>query len=220
MARPPNAPNSPKTWQPPASAGGVVLRHQPTHKVRQYLLPVPAVPQVIAKVIRSSAVTQPFAAQQHKIRILTQKLHDQRQKVAASREKIALLEERKEHGLRDIRETRQAETANTLAALERKMRNRLQKEKAVAEAAWKERTELESELKRQALRERFEARDLSDDVSAPAVKRRKVLLGDDNDEHGHRHDKEEGEKEVVEEEERTAEHMVLPLAMPVRCSRN
>ena len=153
MGRPPNVScNSPtRPWAPPVNLALLrgTLTSQ-TNKVRQFLLPIPAVPAATAKAIRNTlaGTVQPFSAQQNRIRVLTAKLQDQRDKAAASQNRIAELETLKEQGLRDIRETRQHETANTVAALERKLRNRYTKESAAAQAVWKEQLNEECAAKR------------------------------------------------------------------------
>ena len=160
MGRPPNVPcNSPaRPWAPPLYLAGGLLRGTVTphaNKVRQFVLPIPPVPTATAKGIRESlaGTFQPFAAQQSRIRSLTSKVMDQRAKAAASQKRIVELEDEKEQGLRDIRETRRQETADIVAVVERKLRNRYNKETAVAQALWKEKLENECEAKRKAWRE-------------------------------------------------------------------
>jgi hypothetical protein len=157
MGRPPNVPcHSPsRPWAPPLHIAGGILRGTVTphsNKVRQFVLPIPPVPAATSKAIRASlaSTVQPFAAQQNRIRILTTKFHDQRAKAAASQKRIAELEDEKELGLRDIRETRQQETADIIAAVERKLRSRYNKEAAAAHAIWKEKLDEECEAKRKA----------------------------------------------------------------------
>ena len=162
MGRPPNAPNhqSPtRPWAPPLNlTGGSLLRGTFTphsNKVRQFVLPIPPVPTTTAKAIRESlaSTVQPFAAQQNRIRVLTSKVLDQRAKAAASQKRIVELEDEKEQGLRDIRETRQQETADIVAVVERKLRSRYHKEAAAVHAQWKENLEEECETKRKAWRQ-------------------------------------------------------------------
>ena len=162
MGRPPNAPNhqSPtRPWAPPLNlTGGSLLRGTFTphsNKVRQFVLPIPPVPTTTAKAIRESlaSTVQPFAAQQNRIRVLTSKVLDQRAKAAASQKRIVELEDEKEQGLRDIRETRQQETADIVAVVERKLRSRYNKEAAAVHAQWKENLEEECETKRKAWRQ-------------------------------------------------------------------
>ena len=119
------------------------------------MLPIPPVPTDTAKAIRESlaGTVQPFAAQQNRIRALTCKVLDHRAKAAASQKRIVELEDEKEQGLRDIRETRQRETADIVAAVERKLRSRYNKEAAAAQALWKEKLEEECDAKRKAWRE-------------------------------------------------------------------
>lgn len=163
MGRPPNAPcHSPtRPWAPPLHLAGGLLRGTLTphsNKVRQFVLPIPPVPTATAKAIRESLAgsVQPFAAQQNRIRTLTSKVLDQRAKAVASQKRITELEDEKEQGLRDIRETRQQETADIVAVVERKLRSRFNKEAAAAHAIWKENLEQECEAKRKAWRQRQE----------------------------------------------------------------
>lgn len=165
MGRPPsiagnnnNNSNSPmsRPWVPPVNMAG--LRHTATqphaNKLRQFLLPIPAVPTVTAKAIRHTlaGTSQPFAAQQHRIRSLNVKLHDQRDKAASCQQKIAALETLREQSLRDIREKRQQEAADTVAAMERKWRSRYSKDAAAAQALWQEQLDEEIAVQRQAWR--------------------------------------------------------------------
>lgn len=163
MGRPPNAPcHSPtRPWAPPLHLAGGLLRGTLTphfNKVRQFVLPIPPVPTATAKAIRESLAgsVPPFAAQQNRIRTLTGKVLDQRAKAVASQKRITELEDEKEQGLRDIRETRQQETADIVAVVERKLRSRFNKEAAAAHAIWKENLEQECEAKRKAWRQRQE----------------------------------------------------------------
>lgn len=172
MGRPPNAPNhqSPtRPWAPPLNlTGGSLLRGTFTphsNKVRQFVLPIPPVPTTTAKAIRESlaSTVQPFAAQQNRIRVLTSKVLDQRAKAAASQKRIVELEDEKEQGLRDIRETRQQETADIVAVVERKLRSRYNKEAAAVHAQWKENLEEECETKRKAWRQQQEEEELEEE---------------------------------------------------------
>lgn len=182
MGRPPNSSfscHSPTTrpWAPPVNLAGGLLRGSVTphvNKVRQFVLPIPAVPAHTAKAIRTAlaGTIQPFAAQQNRIRSLTAKLQDQREKAAASQQRKADLETLKEQGLRDIRETRQQETANIVATLERKLRIRYNKEAAAAQAVWKAQLDEECEAKRKAWRL---ARQEAVDSGEPDKKRMKLL---------------------------------------------
>lgn len=161
MGRPPNAPSHSPTrpWAPPFHMAGGLLRGTLTphaNKVRQFVLDIPPVPIDTAKAIRESlagSTVQPFAAQQNRIRALHAKVLDQRAKAAASQKRILELEDKKEQGLRDIRETRQQETADIVAVVERKLRSRYNKESVAAHDLWKENLEEECEAKRQAWRQ-------------------------------------------------------------------
>ena len=161
MGRPPNAPSHSPTrpWVPPFHMAGGLLRGTLTphaNKVRQFVLDIPPVPIDTAKAIRESlagSTVQPFAAQQNRIRALHAKVLDQRAKAAASQKRILELEDKKEQGLRDIRETRQQETADIVAVVERKLRSRYNKESVAAHDLWKENLEEECEAKRQARRQ-------------------------------------------------------------------
>lgn len=161
MGRPPNAPSHSPTrpWVPPFHMAGGLLRGTLTphaNKVRQFVLDIPPVPIDTAKAIRESlagSTVQPFAAQQNRIRALHAKVLDQRAKAAASQKRILELEDKKEQGLRDIRETRQQETADIVAVVERKLRSRYNKESVAAHDLWKENLEEECEAKRQAWRQ-------------------------------------------------------------------
>ena len=161
MGRPPNAPSHSPTrpWVPPFHMAGGLLRGTLTphaNKVRQFVLDIPPVPIDTAKAIRESlagSTVQPFAAQQNRIRALHAKVLDQRAKAAASQKRILELEDKKEQGLRDIRETRQQETADIVAVVERKLRSRYNKESVAAHDLWKEHLEEECEAKRQAWRQ-------------------------------------------------------------------
>jgi hypothetical protein len=121
---------------------------------RQYVLPIPEVPASTSQAIRQALVgsVQPFAAQQNRIRILSSKLREQREKAKACQQKIVDLEAQKEESLRDIRETRQQEAANTVAILERRLRNRYNKELAASRAAWQEQLDTDCDAKRKAWR--------------------------------------------------------------------
>ncbi len=126
------------------------------NKVRQFVLAIPPVPTDTAKAIRESlagSAVQPFAAQKNRIRALHAKVLDQRAKATASQKRILELEDKKEQGLRDIRETRQQETADIVAVVERKLRSRYNKESVAAHDMWKENLEEECEAKRQAWRQ-------------------------------------------------------------------
>ena len=177
MGRPPNFPsNSPnRQWSAPAASGSILRNTVSLHanKVRQYRFNIPAVPNAVRKAMESTlaSVKKPFAAQQNRIRILTNKLQDQRQKAVASQEKIAALETAKEEGLRDIRETRQQEMQNMVHTMEKKMRNRHSKEIAAAEQQWKEQVEEECEAKRDDFRKRAQEKSEQE----PALKRLKLL---------------------------------------------
>jgi len=177
MGRPPNFPsNSPnRQWSAPAASGSILRNTVSLHanKVRQYRFNIPAVPNAVRKAVESTlaSVKKPFAAQQNRIRVLTTKLHDQRQKAAAAQEKIAALERAKEEGLRDIRETRQQEMQNMVHTMEKKMRNRHSKEAAAAEQQWKEQMEEECEAKRDDFRKRAQEKSAQE----PALKRLKLL---------------------------------------------
>jgi uncharacterized coiled-coil protein SlyX len=157
MGRPPNAPcHSPtRPWAPPVHYAGGLLRgtlKPHANKVRQFVLPIPPIPLATFKAIRASlaGTNQPFAVQQNRIRTLTTKFHDQRNKAAASQKRITELEDEKEQGLRDIRETRQRETADIVAVVERKLRSRYEKEAAAAFDVWKVKLDEECEAKREA----------------------------------------------------------------------
>jgi chromosome segregation ATPase len=119
---------------------------------RQFVLPIPEVPASTSHAIRQALVgsVQPFAAQQNRIRILSTKLREQREKAKTCQQKIVDLEEQKEESLRDIRETRQQEAANTVAILERRLRNRYNKELTASRAAWQQQLEAECDAKRKA----------------------------------------------------------------------
>ena len=177
MGRPPTLPsNSPnRQWCAPGAAGSILRNTVSLHanKVRQYRVSVPPVPAAVRQyVVRTSkAVKNPFAAQQNRIRVLTNKLRDQRERAAAAEAKITELETAKEEGLRDIRETRQQETQNAVDAMERKWRNRHNKEAAAAEQQWKEELEDECEAKRGDFRKRVQ----KNSAQEPALKRLKLL---------------------------------------------
>ena len=182
MGRPPNAPcHSPnRPWAPPLHLAGGLLRGTLTphsNKVRQFVLPIPTVPIATAKAIRESlagSVHQPFAAQKHRIRTLSSKVLDQRAKAVASQQRITELEDEKEQGLRDIRETRQQETVDIVAVVERKLRSRYNKEAAAAHAIWKEHLEQECEAKRKAWRQRQETQ-LENSLDGEPEKKRTKL---------------------------------------------
>jgi hypothetical protein len=188
MGRPPNnvpchSPTRP--WVPPSHVAGSLLRGTYTphsNKVRQFVLPIPPVPAATAKAIHESLVgtVQPYAAQQNRIRTLTSKVIDQRAKAAASQKRIVALEDEKEQGLRDIRETRQKETADIVAVVERKLRSRYNKETTAAHALWKEKLEEECEAKRKAWREEQQQEQLSTSLNEDEPdKKRTKLVGDD-----------------------------------------
>lgn len=177
MGRPPNVPinSATRPWAPPINLAGGLLRGTLTphpNKPRQYLLPIPPVPNGTAKAIRLAlyGTIHPYTGQQSRIRTLSAKLQDQRDEAAACQQKIAELETMKEHSLRDIRETRQQETANTVAALERKLRNRHSKEAAAAEVVWKEHLDEECEAKRKVWQQACDDAACREEPSAKRVK--------------------------------------------------
>ena len=148
--------------------------HNANNKVRQFRLPLPAVPAAVRQAIEAHvrlARRRPLATQQNRIRVLTTKLHDQREKAAASQEKLAALETAKEEGLRGIRESLQQETQQTVQTMERKWRHRNQKEVAAAEQQWKEQVEEQCEAKRHEWRKRMQKTHSQE----PALKRLKLL---------------------------------------------
>jgi hypothetical protein len=179
MGRPPNVPSqSPsRPWVPPIHLSvlrGTALPH--VNKVRQFVVPMPPVPEATAQAIRTASSTQnPFAAQQNRIRILTAKVQDQRAKASVSQKRVAELEDLKDQELRDIRETRQKETAEIVANWERKLRSRYNKEAASAQAAWQAEVDEACDAKRQAWR--LAHKDGDDETSEePARKRAKLEL--------------------------------------------
>ena len=204
MGRPPNVPcHSPtRPWAPPLHFAGGLLRGTLTphsNKVRQFVLPIPPVPTATAKAIRESLVgaVQPFAAQQNRIRTLTSKVLDQRAKTVSSQKRITELEDEKEQGLRDIRETRQQETADIVAAVERKLRSRYNKEAAAAHAIWKENLEEECEAKRKEWRLQQENQLCHSHEGEPEKKRTKL-----------EDDKQECEKSVSAVDHSDSDNMV------------
>lgn len=179
MGRPPNIPTqSPsRPWVPPIHLS-VLRGTAPPHvnKVRQFVVPMPPVPEATAHAIRNASTTQnPFAAQQNRIRILTAKVQDQRAKAAVSQKRVAELEDLKDQGLRDIRETRQRETAEIVANWERKLRSRYNKEVASAQAAWQAELDEACEAKRQAWRLAHKEEE-NDTIEEPSRKRAKLQL--------------------------------------------
>ena len=151
------------------------LHNNANNKVRQFRLPLPPVPVPVRQAIEANvrlARRRPLATQQNRIRVLTTKLHDQREKAAASQEKLAALETAKEEGLRGIRESLQQETQQTVQTMERKWRHRNQKEVAAAEQQWKEQVEEQCEAKRHEWRKRMQKTHSSQE---PALKRLKLL---------------------------------------------
>jgi hypothetical protein len=176
MGRPPNVPSqSPsRPWVPPIHVS-VLRGTAPPHvnKVRQFVVPLSPVPEVTAQAIRTASSTQnPFAAQQNRIRILTAKVQDQRAKAAVSQKRVAELEDLKDQGLRDIRETRQKETAEIVSNWERKLRSRYNKEAASAQAAWQAEVDEACAAKRQAWRL---AHNEDDDTSEESARKRAKL---------------------------------------------
>ena len=174
MGRPPNVPcQSPtRPWVPPIHLS--VLRGSAAphpNKVRQFVVPMPPVPEATAQAIRMASTT-PFFQQQNRIRILTAKVQDQRAKAAVSQKRVAELEDLKDQGLRDIRETRQKETAEIVANWERKLRSRYNKEAALAQAAWQAEVDEACAAKRQAWR--LAHTEEEDGNEEPAQKRAKL----------------------------------------------
>jgi hypothetical protein len=133
----------------------------PVSKPRQFTLPIPPVPSDVRKYIQKTVSSQwrfasPLAPQQNKIRIWKTKLADQKEKVQIAHAKIQTLLDQKEQSLREIRESRQFELAQSIAHTERKLRSRYQKERIGKEKEFRE--QLEKEVQEQRRMKKKHAR--------------------------------------------------------------
>lgn len=122
---------------------------------RQWKVPLTASSlEVIQKVKRIISRNQrPYQQEQQSIHLATTKLTEYQQKCAVAEKKIQALEQAKEVRLQDIREKRAAETEAAVAAVEKKLRAKFEKESKERELKWKKGIQEDCNNKRKRVEE-------------------------------------------------------------------
>lgn len=169
MGRPPH---SPRPWAPPTGMVHSGVSKTNHNKTRSFYFDIPPVPPEVANVIKSraSSNTNPFAAQQNRIRALTNKLQDQQKKAKTAQAKITELELQKQESLQQIRESNQAEMSKNVQSVERKLRARHAKEAAVEKQAFEQELNRECEVRRKRFRDELVLQEEEDEQAQKATK--------------------------------------------------
>jgi hypothetical protein len=140
-----------RPFTPPLWLTGEKQKERP----RQWKVPLTASSlEVVQKVKQIISRNQrPYQQEQQSIHQATAKLTEYQQKCAAAERKIQTLEQAKEASLQDIREQRTAEKAAAVAAAEKKLRAKFEKESKERELEWKKGVQEEWNAKRKRVEE-------------------------------------------------------------------
>jgi hypothetical protein len=124
----------------------------------QFVLPIPPVPEDIAKEVSTKFLSssKPFFVQESRIRLLTAKRNDQRERVTGYEEQLSELENQKEYALSDIISARKKEKDDAMNAIEEKLRTKYIDEFTVREQKILADFQEECDNKRKILREKHE----------------------------------------------------------------
>ena len=117
----------PTTWVPPVWLLGDTTSSKRPHG-RLFKLQMHAVPSAIRDAIQQTIHPDEPEKEEHKARILRQKLQDQKRKQQTAKNRLESVREKKEQAFKDVRQLREEEAQKSLQQLEESLRSNFELE--------------------------------------------------------------------------------------------
>lgn len=164
---------TPETWVPPVWLLGDTTSAKRPHG-RLFKLNLAPVPTAIRDAIAQNVKHEEPEKEEHKARMLRQKLQDQKRKQQTVANRLETLREKKEKALQDVREKRQEESKKFLQQLEESMRSAFEKEQEEKDLSWRQRVKEECEEERKRALEELEEMERKEDEENSNAKKAKI----------------------------------------------
>mmetsp|Transcript_19135 Transcript_19135/g.36242 ORF Transcript_19135/g.36242 Transcript_19135/m.36242 type:complete len:265 (-) Transcript_19135:27-821(-) len=164
---------TPETWVPPVWLLGDTTSSKRPHG-RLFKLQMQPVPSAIRDAIQQTIQTEEPEKEEHKARILRQKLQDQKRKQLIANNRLESVREKKEQALKDVRQLREEEAKKSLEQLEESLRSNFELEQEEQDQQWRQRVNEECEEEKKRSLQELEEKERKEDEEARAAKKGKL----------------------------------------------